>query len=232
MKLSSSADATGLIEDIDFFLGTNSTNYTTNDKKRNINRWYQKVVAIILESMDEWTFQEESATASLVADQQEYSFPTDILKIDRIEVTYDGSNWYKAEPFTRAEYSETSEAAAIADNFTSTEPFYNVRETDGTGYVELFPIPSSAVTNGLKIWYTKEITELSANADEPAFNEMFHRILSLGATYDWSIKEDLTKKAAALRTDINMMMEDLKKFYGSRQEDRHVRLRAASENYE
>jgi len=168
--------------------------------------------------MDEWDFNSQIATTSLVANQQEYRFPTSILKIKRVEITYDGTNWYKAEPMDLAERGSVSDSTTVNNDFDTTEPFYDT--TDNSLF--LYPIPTAASSSGLKIWYEEEITELSATTDEPNIPELYQRILSFGASLDYAIKEELTTKINIITIQLNEMIDQLKKYYGSRSVDRNM----------
>lgn len=212
-----SATNTGLVEDTRWWTETNTTSYPTADITRNLNKWYQELSADVLLSMDEWDVQGEIATASLVAAQQEYTWPTNLLRIKRVEISYDGgSTWYRAHPIDVQE-PEVSIAttAKIANNFTTSDPRYDSHDNS----LFFFPVPTANSTNGLKIWYEKEVTELSSNSDEPNLAEPFHRLLSIGAAYDYATKKGLpiaNQLLQKLETGRNKMRE----FYNVRVQDR------------
>ncbi len=236
MVLSESTNKTGLIEDVDFILGTTSTEYTANDKKRNINRWYHFTIMEILKVNDEWDIRDTSATVDTVADTRSYQLSaaaglnmSDILEIKRVEISYDGTAWYKAEPLEQAEFGEALNASqsTVDGNFAESEPYYDLRDD----YIDMYPAPESAVSSGLKIWYTKTATELSANGDEPVIAEEFHRILSLGAAYDWAMSRNLAM-AANLRGEIEVMLQKLRDFYSQRITDRVLTAKPAYNSYE
>ncbi|MEB3330854.1 MAG: hypothetical protein VKQ33_16655, partial [Candidatus Sericytochromatia bacterium] len=119
----------------------------------------------ILSAIDGWDFKAETATTNLVASQQEYVLPADILKIKRVEVTYDGTNWAKANFFDINEKTGSTSTTDIANEFNTNEPYVDLMDDS----LMIYPIPSSNVTAGLKIWYEKEQDELTAATDEPAF---------------------------------------------------------------
>src|SRR3990167_5747874 len=118
-----SATDTGLVEDTRWWTNTNTVSYPTADIKRNLNKWYQELVGEILVSMDECDVQGEIATASLVANQQEYTFPTYLLKIKRMEVTFDGTKWYRVTPMDVQETDEIlSNQTDVNNSFPVTNP--------------------------------------------------------------------------------------------------------------
>jgi len=103
---------------------TNSNTYIDANMVIDINIWYQKIVSMILESQDYTDFDDNRdtnypiATRALVASQRDYAFGTALwtlagkeggagtatqtllpLKIKRLDVTYDGVNYFRATPF-------------------------------------------------------------------------------------------------------------------------------------
>lgn len=212
-----SATNTGLVEDTRWWSETNTYSYPTADITRNLNKWYQELTAEILTSMDEWDFQGEIATASLVANQQEYTWPTNLLRVKRIEVSY-GAEWRRVHPIDVQEVEASIATQSNVNNeFTTSDPRYDVHDNS----IFLFPVPTSSVSGGLKIWYEKEVTELTSNTDEPNLAEPFHRLLSLGAAYDYA-----TKKGLPIATQLLQKLEQgrakLREFYNTRVPDREL----------
>jgi hypothetical protein len=179
--------------------------------------------------MDDWDFQGEVATTSLVANQQEYVFPTDILKIKRIEITYDGSTWVEARPedINEREYDSGS-VARINDNYDQGEPKYDLM--DNSLFIK--PVPTTAVTSGLKIWYEKLVTQLSADTDEPVIPRPFHKGLTYGAAKDYFEKnlekEGMTSKLNNANQNLETIISRMKAFYRKKDQDRQYNV----ENYD
>lgn len=235
MQLNDTTNKIGLIQDTYFALNNiTSTEYSSAEVKRNINIWYKKAVNWILESLDGWNFKDTTATASLVANQQAYTFnianssfsATDVLKIERVDITYDGTNWYKAEPLNRADYLEAINQTNINNDFSTTTPFYDI----SNNAINLYPVPVANSASGLKVTYTQQITDLSADADVPVIPENFQRILSLGAAYDWAMSRGLAT-AGALRNEIEQLHQEIKSFYSNRQMDSNPSVSAMVKNY-
>jgi len=241
MVINDTTGKTGLVQDTQFLIWgdslDHSTAYPIADIIRNINRWYHRVVSWILEAQDEWDFDDilnsnyPIATTNLVAEQQDYALPAGagvdndrVLKIQRVEITYDGTNWYKAEPFDIAEKGTAiGTSTDINKDFSQTQPYYDVRY----GSIFLYPIPTADVTAGLKIWFLRRITDIFTPSDttqEPSFDEQFHRILSMGSAYDYLLGNGMTDKATLIRSEIENMKLELQRFYGRKQEDRVYRV--------
>lgn len=242
MQFSDTTTRNGLIQDCEFWTAIgdaaiSGTTATLQHFTRLINARYHQVVTMILRAQDEWDFDDAVKTdypiytTSLVADQADYTFPTSlkILKIKRVEVTYDGgTNWYKAEPLDINEYTKNTTAATISQNFVKTSPFYDIQYNS----LFLYPVPTAASTNGLKIWISREITEFatSATTAEPGFDEPFHRMLSIGASLDYAVAKGLSNKndLAALWADYEARLNE---YYGSKQKDREYILKPGYQDY-
>ena len=193
--------------------------------------WYHTVVNEVLQSMDDWDYQAEYATADLVANQQEYTVPSDLIKIKRIEVTYDGSNWYLATPFDLNQRSGTNDSATIAEEFSTTSPAYDLMDNS----LFIYPIPTANSTAGLKIWYEKEANELSGATDEPNLPEAYQKVLCYGAAKDYfekySEKEGFTNKRNLMTQNYNDLLERMKEFYNTKNQDRDYVIQPAMIDY-
>lgn len=199
---------------------TNSTTYTNNDVDASINNYLHLFVNEAIQSMDGWDFEGEIATTSLVASQQEYVFPSDILKIKRIEITYDGTNWYKVRFADVNTLDTTADSTTVNQNFQTTNPFADIHDSS----IFLYPIPTATSTNGLKIWYENEVTELSADADEPTIPEAYQKGLCYGAATDYFDREAESKKSRYMEQKMEKNIFRMKDFVNRRNQDREYTI--------
>lgn len=199
---------------------TDTTTYTDAKLNAAINRYYDLATTDILESMDEWDFQGEIATASLVAGQQEYVLPVDILKIKRIECMIDGVKWYNVRFMDINEIDIATDTTSITSNFNVSDPRADLMDRS----LMLYPIPTANVTGGIRIWYEKLETLLSADADEPNFSRAFHKLLAIGAAIDYFKKyvgqNDNATKLADARQEYQLVTEKMKAMYRRKNQDR------------
>lgn len=221
------------------FLLTNSTSndFADSDLLASVNRYYNKALAIILRSSDSWDYDDTSntdfpiVTANLVADQQAYTLPTDALKIKRVEVTYDGTNWYKAEPFDINQRGDATDSTSVNNDFSSTQPFYDLQY----GALFLYPIPTSNVSGGLKIWMTRELTEftsgdLSTGTKTPSLAVMFHEYLAMGPAYEFGLAKGMPQ-VTRFREEVQRIEAEMASYYSDKDIDTSVRLGKAYVNY-
>lgn len=212
---------------------TNSTTYTDAELDASVNMYLDLFTTEILDSMDEWDFQGEIATTDLVANQQEYVFPSDILKIKRVEVSYDGTNWYEAAPMDVNERGGANDSTSIRNDFTTNKPYYDLMDNS----VFLFPIPTAASTAGIKIFYEKLQTHLSADTDSPNFVRSFHKGLCYGAAKDYFEKflgerSGFDIKLQNAKNELEEYIMRMKSFYRRRNQDRQYIVGAVDVDYD
>jgi len=132
------------------------------DITRIINKHYHRVVTAVIEVFEDYYLTE--ATADTVADQQEYTLPTDFNKIRRVELNYDisssGSSFSRCLPIEideiRYNLGNTNTGVSVVRN-----PSYYI-QGDLIGFI---PIPSNAGNEAIKIWYIKKQSDLSDGTD-------------------------------------------------------------------
>lgn len=154
---------------VNFLTGVSTTEYTNANRLINLNRQKHLIADLIRRSCDEFLYDDPNYTdepielINLVASTQNYSllFSEQVLDITKVEVTYDGTNWYKAEPYMREETILTSDATTINNNFSTTAPYYEVRNNN----IYLYPIPTANVSSGLKVMYSRAIKEVPSLDD-------------------------------------------------------------------
>jgi len=184
-----------------------------------------RVLDILKVQVDRNASQEEAttdliSTSGLVAGDLgfngEYPFPLDLLKPIRIEVSYDGTNWYPATIYDvydndQSEHNEDQ----VNINFNQTNPF--VRFDRDSYFVRPLKTTTGDITKGLHIWYEQRQTDLSTGS--PNFETNLHEILS----YDLANQEYLmhpTKYDANWKMNFDLervkVEERFKEFYKNR----------------
>lgn len=225
-----------IIEDIDFLVDTDSVRYPIADKLRSINAYYYDCVTDIIASQSNWEWDDSNktdypiGTTTLVAGQQDYTLPTNLLKILRIEVKDVNGNYQKLTQFDEQQINGIGLSTFMdVDGF----PLY-YREVANA--VELYPAPASGsvtLSAGLKIYYERTQTEFTtADASvSPGLPANFHRILSLGAAYDYAFI-NMLPKVTNLKVKLDEMRASLKEYFSSRNREVKPKLRGKYRNYE
>lgn len=244
MQFSDTTNNSGLIQSFEFWTGLGLAQVSGDTAKlkeatRLINTNYHKATTIIFESMDDWDFDDPNhantgfiKSYNLTKDTQYVELPTTdkILKVRRVEVSYDGSTWVKAEPMDLSEYSNAvTQTSHISSDFEKSKPFYDLVGK----YIYLYPIPDAAVTNGLKVWVTREIDEFATTdtTQEPGFDEPFHEILAVGAALDYAMAKGLAT-AGNIASKYSELEARMRRYYGNKEADTKYMLKPAYINYE
>lgn len=193
---------------------TDTGSYTDANLLIDINLWYQKVADMIFQSQDDSDFDDQRATnypvqtTPLIANQRDYTMPVSerMLKLKRVDVCYDGTNSYRAEPLDTGawpygiKFSQGSPTDTNFDqNFVKELPRYDVAYNS----IWVTPMPVAAdvsaggfiraewfrgVTPFTTADYTSVITDSTVI---PGFDLTFHMILAYGAAWEKAVAENL-----------------------------------------
>ena len=132
-----------------------STQYSNENLNRALNDYYHQAIALVLRSAGEWEINGEVATTNIVASQQEYILPTDLISLKRVEINFTGATngWTVMTPL------DMRQMGTAISNETASSDSPRVRIFDNSLFLEDYP--DTAVTAGLKVYYSKEAAELS-----------------------------------------------------------------------
>lgn len=243
MKFNDTTSQSGLIQDCETLtsLGKSAISGNTDKLKefrRLLNSWYKKADTWIWQSAGDWDYDDTNqttlpiATTTLVAGQSDYALPSTCKKIERVEVL-DADGYYQL--LTPLDKSQITDEAMT--EFESTDGLPEYYDIVGSS-LYLYPAPdagSVTVAAGLKLYAARDViafsntTNATTNAVEPGFDSNFHRILSLGASYDWCVSKGLAK-AQTLRAEIGQLESEIKEFYGGRHRNFKTRFRIMDDN--
>lgn len=99
-------------------------------------------------------FNKEYKTTSLVADQQYYQMPSDVIRVSEIRVL-NGTNYYTPQLITSEQKWNEINSSTVTGNYPI---YYYIR---GFNEIGLYPIPSSAVSNGLVVSFEPQHVDLT-----------------------------------------------------------------------
>lgn len=234
-SLSSVTSAPSIVEDIDFLVKSNAVSFPLNQKLRIINKINYDVTTDILKYQSNWEFDDTNktdfpiATTNLVASQRDYTLPTTMVKLLRVEVKDSAGNWQRVRQF-----DETQVDQALTE-FNKSDGLPRLYREVGNS-IELYPSPASASTtliSGLKCYYQRVITDFTTSdaSTEPGFAKQFHPILSYGTAYEYAIINGLDV-APALKNRLDELRAELREYYSSRNREVKPTLKVTKRNYE
>jgi hypothetical protein len=204
-----------------------NTQYENTDLDRNLNRAYYQLLQLALKYCGKWQANKTYATENVVAGVTKYAFPTDILRINRVEIKPVAS---LTEPYL-AKPIDLREIDYNLSEFTPSTPHYDLRKN----YIQFFFDQTfENVTSGLTIYLQNDITELVNASDEPThpqFPEFTSDFLTNRAAHKYCLAKEMWDKLKALDNDLNsMIIPMIKEHYANRTEDEPAVL-AVQETY-
>jgi len=226
MVYNDTSTAQGVLQEIDFLLGTNVTTYTVNDKTRNVNRGMDRVAYLIQSADGKWNFEDANNTdqpiafTNIVASQQDYGINTTFLKIKSV--------YYKNSSGNYEELTPVDDKSAFLEMNSTTDIGIPSRFCLIGNSIFLDSFPQTAVADGLKVLFVRNIAYFTpADTTKIAgFNPQFHRILSLYGAYDYAIAKG-KDIANSLRNEILVMERSLQDFYSGRDQTQSRRIKVA-----
>lgn len=203
-----------------------SSSYSDTNLNRAINNYYQKAVVIAMENMGQWDVQSAVATTNLVASQQDYQLPSDLLYITRVEANFEDGTY----TWNRMDSIDERQLGAAISNYTVDGASSWFRLYNDSIYLE--NPPETAVSNGLKIFYTEEVTALSDSADTIVIPEHLSDYLIFGACLEYKLRIEDNDGYTKYTRLINENAENIKKYYSNRLKEKRQRITTRVENYE
>lgn len=228
---------------------TTSAGYPSAARLIDINSWQHRILTMIMGSQDESDFDDQrnttypDATTPLVDGQRDYSIPVSekVLAIKRVDISYDGVNYYKAEPIDSNEiptgigrFADTAAENKLDGEFSRTSPRYDTK--NNAIFVYPRPITGDAAAGGkIRIQWVREMTEitsgeLTAGTVVPGFDSAFHPMLAYGPAYDYCFINKLPQ-AKEIKETLKELEARLIRIYGAKQKDRDINLVGMYQSY-
>ena len=205
--------------------GITSVEYTDADILQSVNEYYHKAIAIAMRTQGEFEINAFEATTDLVADQSDYSLPTDILRVYRVEANYSGATngW---EKIRMLDQSQVDAALSNTDEIFATK---YARVFSDSLYLE--PTPTANRTAGLKVYFSDEVTELSDDADEPNIHEHIVSYLYHGACVDYCVENKINDQISYYEGKLKQNEQEIEYHYSRRLSARKTSIRRKKINF-
>lgn len=215
-------------------LQTNSTKVPDATLLVGVNLDYGELVMSVLRARGDYNFQMNEATTDLISTSGltagqngyngEYAWATDVLKPTRIEVSFDGTNFYPATVYDITDNFSKSEHVAqdINNTFSQTSPY--VRFERNSFFIRPLKTTAGDVTAGVHIWYEQRQSALTAS-DTPSIEPNFHRLFVLMGVLrimrrfrsEYSVND-----RQEVKNEINQLKLEMMQFYAKQIEENIV----------
>lgn len=235
MQFSDTTNKSGMLQRIEMTLGFPDGRITSDTTQLAyfttlVNESYYDVVSNILSSQDTWDFDDSNltdfpvATTPLVASQRMYTLPTDytVLKLKRVDVSYDGSTYYQSTAADSAEFDFGLGTDSKEDNnFTKTAPVHDMKYNT----IWLYPMAEAAdVAAGAKVRveWSRTVNEFTTadTTQEPGFDRPWHELVPLGASAKYAAMKNM-ENAKNLKVLLDEKMLGMRAYYSRKQEDKN-----------
>ena len=154
----------------------------------------------------------EKSTFNLVADQQEYIMPADLMKFRQIELNYNGGGWARATDIDLSHLPNSSEAATLS-SASVYHPLFDILEDS----FFIYPEATTNQVSGGKLWYIKMpaeglyISAISAASATVTFPPEYEWLLPLGCAVEVWGKYRLINENAVEFQRYNQGVADMKR---------------------
>src|SRR3990167_3968064 len=189
--------------DVRFRANRTSTDLTDATLIPIANKTLREIYSALIGTNEDWYA--EIATFDIVANQREYTLPADsgstpwgggAVKVLKVELQLDGTNWTIANPAKLGSIPSAYNETDIVGQFSNANPFYTV--FDNSFFV--FSGTIAAVTGGGRIIYIKRPAEVTATSDTPDLPNEFLAVLATGILRDvYERNRDMDNRNLAVR---------------------------------
>lgn len=133
------------------------------------------ILAWYLAALGEDYFEEQNTLFNLALNSALYSQPTDAMFIKGVRLAYTSpSNPEDYKVARRYDPSSVHDVGADEENISTNNPIYDITNN----YIRIKPTPTSAVTNGGKLWYIALPSALTSTGDAPVLPTYLHDKIS------------------------------------------------------
>jgi len=234
MEFSDTTNKDGIVQKIEFMLGMPDGAVSGDSTELAyftslINETYNEVFTEILASQDTWDFDDTNhtdyaiATTPLVDGVRDYRFDADLnaLKIKRLDITYDGSNYYRSVAIDTGDFGDgLGDDDKIDEKFTKTAPRHDVL-ADAFWIYPRANATDVAAGAKMRMEFSRELDHFAVTdtTQEPGIDRPFHDLIPLGTSLKYAIMRGLESEKGLERLWMKRV-NDLRNYYSRKQEDK------------
>ena len=219
-----------------------------------VNMAYEEVAGDLITLDRNWKWDDTNrtdlpiGTATLVAGQQDYSFDSSILSVERVEVLDINGIWHKLNYFDEGNMvGSVGEASGVIGTVANDIALAEYQKTDGlpreyavrANSMFLYPAPAAAnctLASGLKTYFQRTAdkftsAQVTTGTKEPGFASPYHPLIAYRAAliYALSYKKD---RVAFISNEIARLEKKMFLQASTRMRDKQAILMPMAENNE
>jgi hypothetical protein len=221
----------GLLQEIDDICNSDNNSYPIVAKTRRLNSALDRFFTLAMQADGTWEEDDSTyldypiATTDLITGKQDYTFPSDLLEVFRVEIQSEDGNWSKLTPI-----DQTQIQGSINDMLEGeSQPAYYDKKYSS---IWLYPVSKVDIEDGLKLHFNRKLnhfvpTDTTRKAGIPP---IFEQYLCRYASLPFLIEKDKANR----QNIAQLIVEDEKevtKYYSRRSRDQKQRLLARKINF-
>ena len=212
---------------------------------RRINAALEELVGKIINEDGTWQYDDTNylthprGTGTLVEGQEDYTFTSEYLQIEAIEIKNANGNWYLLKPLDHSELDGQSPAEYFGVD-SSGNPVKNMPECfDQNGdTIRLYPAPAAAnvtLSGGIRVWFkrTADIftsAQVTTGTKEPGLPSPYHVLLAYMAAIPYN-EIYHPERVPRQQLKIDRMTKELLEHYAHREKSRIKRITAKLKSF-
>jgi hypothetical protein len=236
MQFSDTTSKDGILQRIEFNVGLPDGAITSDSTllarvTALVNDVYDHVGILIWMASKGWDIADYNATTTPYANQalttarhvliDDASSPTiRLMKIKRVDITYDGTTWYKADPIDTATMSfGMGDADEVDEHFTNTEPKYRAIGN----MIEVYPRATSAQVSAgaeIRVEYTPAFSHFATSDTTKTlgFDSVLNGLVPAIASMRYAVINDL-KRQKSLKILVDEQIAMLRAYFGTKNDE-------------
>ena len=127
---------------------------TRDEIDRDVNNAIRELMNAVISDTSE-DYLNTYTTLDFNANRREYFLPSDFRKMTRIDLSYNGTDYFKGCSLSIGEDDPNN-------TYSESYPYYYLRDN----VIGILPTPTGNVTAGAKIWYERRVPSLKNEGDE------------------------------------------------------------------
>ena len=227
---------------IDDLCDSNDTSYTVEKKVLNINVFYEELIGDIINADGTWQYDDTNYTdhprgrGNLVEGQEDYSFSSEYLQIEAIEILNLNTVYVRIDPLDHQELKGLSPQEYFGVDSSGNPNKGFPRNFDQVGdTTRLYPAPTSTsvtLTNGIRIWFKRrpDLFTTSDTTQEPGLPSSHHSILAYGAAIPFCMKYK-KDRVAGYQNKVDKMTKSLLEHFAHREKAKRKIMSNKEINY-
>lgn len=207
---------------------SDSTTFSDTETLVSLNGRYQEAFLLATANDGDFEFNGDgSQSINITSGTRSYTLATDLFKVSRVEVKYPSS---ATDYVTAKQITSNQDSFYGKDSYTAGTPEFDLLGTKIELFTSAKTADITAVTSGIKVYYQKELTEMTVAGSEIIFPDVFARYICLGGAIDYCGVNGLNARLNWLNVEHQKIEAKLTEYISNRNKAKRNRISFARED--